>query len=124
MIQRKLAELQLKAENALPKFEAARYKAEAGISKRGFIQGSPSRGGDSRHRSNSRPRGEDREGLMSGYDDLYGDHGGSDGELVGRNGLSVDSGDESCFRGREDKKGGVKERDDLKWLAGEGWKEL
>ncbi|KAF7771851.1 hypothetical protein Agabi119p4_6162 [Agaricus bisporus var. burnettii] len=126
-IQRKLAELQLKAENALPKLEAAMFKAEAGISRRGFIQGSPSRGRD-KSSSRSENGGQDREGLMSGYDgDQYEDHGGSDGEMVERNGLSVsvDSRDESCLRGRKEDRNGIeKDRDNLKWPAGEGWKEL
>lgn len=108
----------MKAESALPMLEAARYKAEAGLSRRGFIQGS-SHGKDETSRGRVGVK-EDREGLMSGYSgDQYGRE--EDG-VRGGGGLSVDSGDEECAQGRGEHK--VVEQDALKWPAGEGWSRM
>ena len=127
-----------------PKLDAARYKAEAGFSRRGFVP----------HRNASLFHEEGEERLVaSETNSLNGDH---------LSGLSIDSddglgqdnemdgsGDEKGMRrwgekggfgnewerrgrsaseGEELRKGKMKpwevERDDMKWPAGEGWKPL
>ena len=87
-IQRTIANLQPKLDALRFDGSRARYKAEAGLSRRGFV------------RDSSRGR-EDQEGLMP-----------SSGEEAG-----VDS-------AAEDEDGFWKEKDNLKWPAGEGWKPL
>jgi len=87
-IQRTIANLQPRLDALRFDGSKARYKAEAGLSRRGFV------------RDSSRGR-EDQEGLMP-----------SSGEDAG-----VDS-------AVEDEDGFWKEKDNLKWPAGEGWKPL
>jgi hypothetical protein len=87
-IQRTIANLQPKLDALRFDGSKARYKAEAGLSRRGFV------------RDSSRGR-EDQEGLMP-----------SSGEDT-----SVDS-------AVEDEDELYKEKDNLKWPAGEGWKPL
>ncbi|KAI0938331.1 hypothetical protein AcV5_000035 [Taiwanofungus camphoratus] len=126
-LQRTLSNLQLKA---APRLDAARYKAEGALSRRGFLQ-------------HSQPgarwlRKEGEERLIDGDGD--GDGDGDDDEAgVGRDdgGLDVDGGEGSDVEGSDggggggggvDADEGVRragvERDELKWPAGEGWKRL
>jgi hypothetical protein len=128
-IQRKFAELQL---NAMPVFEKARYKAEAGLSRRGFVQGNGSSASSSSalgglRRSGSTGRSqrsgdrEDREGLLGTTE--YSDEDAEDG-MVGPSVDDSDGSDEGCAR--KEREMVVGERDDLKWPVGpgEGWKML
>lgn len=133
-----LSDLQQKAQ---PRLDAARFKAEAGLTKRGFV----------RHGSTDRSRRwrEDGETRLVSSDDEYSEgEGGADVDL------GLDTGEEeqeeqegrarsfdlkvARFRNGEIASGGggegalngvkrrsaERERDDLKWPAGEGWTPL
>lgn len=120
-IQRKLQELHL---NALPVLEKARYKAEAGLSpRRGFIPSAPASSssgvtigagitaGGKRGLSVSRPRGEERDGLLSSGD--------------GKVWQDDDDDDHSAtLRGKEWRTERLVLRDEMKWPPGEGWNRL
>ncbi|KAF7973096.1 hypothetical protein HWV62_16196 [Athelia sp. TMB] len=115
-LQRTLTSLQLKAQ---PKLDAARYKAEAGFSRKGYVHHP--------HRSPWVEEGE--EGLMPSQrarKDLGMDWQDDDGS----DGAGVDSsfGDEDGGENAHNARGRVgldqRERDSLKWPAGEGWKPL
>ncbi|KAH7881884.1 hypothetical protein F5I97DRAFT_462945 [Phlebopus sp. FC_14] len=108
-IQKTITNLQLKAQ---PRLEAARYKAEAGLSKRGYVN--PAQFGGTRWREES------EEGLISDTRwtaDPYSESTTDD---------DPDSGDERVDR----LKSGTSHSDvltgadNLKWPAGEGWKPL
>lgn len=111
-LQRTLTSLQLKAQ---PRLDAARYKAEAGLSRRGYVHHP--------HRSPWVEEGE--EGLMArkrnGADreDGAGVDRGYDGAVTDDEHSSDDE------RGRRLAAGWDKgTNDNLKWPAGEGWKPL
>jgi len=137
-IQRTLTSLQQKAQ---PKLDAARYKAEAGLSKRGYV-----------HHAHHSPWVEEGEvGLMprgrrGGGEKDYGDGGQDDGDDDDE-GAGVDQdygygagqvvtdtdtdGDELSEEEKEkDRERRVRAgwdkgtNDNLKWPAGEGWKPL
>ena len=135
-IQRTLATLQpkLDALQLQPRLDKARYKAEAGLSRRGFVRdGRAGKGG---------LEGEEEEGLMDGssrgrdgWDGVDGvvlyDRGRTDGRVSERGGeggagqyVGMDG---SAGHGEavwdEDGAVGV-EKDNLKWPTGEGWKPL
>jgi hypothetical protein len=122
-LQRTITSLQLKAQ---PKIDAARYKAEAGLSKRGYVH----------HAHHSAWVEEGEEGLMGrgagaeagGKEE---DEGGVDQDY-GYGGVVTDTDDEPSEeeekerdRQRRIKAGWEKGlQDNLKWPAGEGWKPL
>ena len=97
-IQRTLSSLQLKAQ---PTLDKARYKAEAGLVKRGYVHHA--------HRSPWAEEGE--EGLM-------GEDGGAS--------VDVTDSDDDERRGRDLGNGRTwrAERDEMKWPRGEGWNPL
>ncbi|KAF8163845.1 hypothetical protein B0H34DRAFT_795489 [Crassisporium funariophilum] len=108
-IQRTIATLQpkLDALQIQPRLDKARYKAEAGFSRRGFVRDV------GRHKAGV--EGEEEEGLFHGNG---GDAGVDDAEE-----------DDEWMRGRgrswDREGGGAKDGDDnLKWPVGEGWKPL
>ncbi|CAA7263499.1 unnamed protein product [Cyclocybe aegerita] len=129
-VQRAIANLGLhdKLEHLQPKLDKARYKAEAGLSRRGFVR-------DHGGRMRNPLEGEEEEGLMGG-------EGGGRGRRRPRNeDPDVDSDEEEAWRrGRGMDEDGMKvrtktspnffeepediEKDNLKWPAGEGWKPL
>ncbi|TFK35288.1 hypothetical protein BDQ12DRAFT_737708 [Crucibulum laeve] len=136
-IQRTLAGLQPKLESLQPKFDKARYKAEAGLSRRGFVREGHGR------------RAGDKEGLMDdelrrGDDNGVGMDDDSDGPGVdqdddederwredrerGRGRAFADQrergGDDFWIRDHKAQGGVVQEKDNLKWPAGEGWAPL
>jgi len=113
-IQRTIASLQPKLDALQPRLEKARYKAEAGISKRGFVRDSSAqRIGIS---------GEEEEGLM----------GGGEGPWKYRRAntqgdpFDLDSDpDRTPFRENDDFwASGNFDRDNLKMPAGDGWSQL
>lgn len=119
-IQKTLSNLQLKAQ---PRLDAARYKAEAGLSRRGFVPHSP--GGKWIE--------EGERGLMTDTDTQWEE--GDDGTHVDRDAYPYSepssANDES--NSEEDKermdntgvrRNFLKEADNLKWPAGEGWRTL
>ncbi|KAI0030175.1 hypothetical protein K488DRAFT_72407 [Vararia minispora EC-137] len=83
-----------------PRFDAARYKAEAGLSRRGFVPGVRAEGG---------------ERLVMDSDD-------------GESGVDESDGEELEFGDAEDVRRRARERervrDEMKWPAGEGWRPL
>jgi len=112
-IQKTITNLQLKAQ---PRIDAARYKAEAGLSRRGFVSHSP--GG--------RWMGEGEQGLMTDTDTRWED--ADDGTHVDQ-----DAGPYSEPPTEEDRDrvehtkahhDSWKQADNLKWPAGEGWRPL
>ncbi|KAG2039318.1 hypothetical protein BDR03DRAFT_998938 [Suillus americanus] len=114
-IQKTISNLQLKAQ---PKLDAARYKAEAGFSRRGFV-----------HHSHAPARWmeEGEQGLMT---DTHQED--DDGAHVDRDPHTESPTDDEPSSGEDlerMKKSGVhcdflKETDNLKWPAGEGWRPL
>jgi hypothetical protein len=123
-LQRTITSLQLKAQ---PKIDAARYKAEAGLSKRGYVH----------HAHHSAWVEEGEEGLM-GRGGAEGtraggkeDEGGVDQDY-GYGGVVTDTDDEPSEEEEKEKdrqrriKAGWDKglQDNLKWPAGEGWKPL
>ncbi|KIM40807.1 hypothetical protein M413DRAFT_446178 [Hebeloma cylindrosporum] len=153
-IQRTIATLQpkLDALQIQPRLDKARYKAEAGLSRRGFVSGG---------RAKSGVEGEEEEGLVRrpgsstsggrtgrgrkpevngnifddpGVDsDSFDDHGeggeewsrsrGMDSSPVRQRQNVFDAERDSLGPGQDDGLRGV-EKDNLKWPAGEGWKPL
>ncbi len=128
-----------------PKLDAARYKAEAGLSRRGYVN----YGNSSLWREEGEERlvsaepeadgvGEDSTGGMSmdgsdegGLGQDTGGAGGSDESSERQNGSSWDErgrGRSASASGSEARKGRMKpwevERDEMKWPVGEGWKPL
>ncbi|KAG1890478.1 uncharacterized protein F5891DRAFT_1071994 [Suillus fuscotomentosus] len=114
-IQKTISNLQLKAQ---PKLDAARYKAEAGLSRRGFV-----------HHSHAPARWmeEGEQGLMT---DTHRED--DDGAHVDRDPNTESPTDDEPSSGEDlarMKNSGVhrdflKEKDNLKWPAGEGWRPL
>ncbi|KAI6134828.1 hypothetical protein EDD17DRAFT_1548956 [Pisolithus thermaeus] len=103
-IQKTISNLQLKAQ---PKLDAVRYKAEAGMSKRGYFN-------HTQFGSSMGWHGEDEEGLMS---DTHVDQDPTS-QSVTDNGLS--SGDDA----EDSRRRYLREADNLKWPPGEGWAQL
>jgi len=145
-IQRTLAQLQMKAQ---PKFDAARYKAEAGLSRRGFVGGGGRGLGMQRDEGTQGLMGDDRSwdrgqswdrrrnglgtGTASGL--VANDDAGVDTGGPGPASISITDSDSELddvgrdHRGRRnlgefDGREYLYERDSLKWPAGEGWKPL
>ena len=133
-IQRTLATLQPRLDALQPRLDKARYKAEAGLSRRGFVRDGKV--------GKSDLEVEEEKGLMgwrekAEWDDtdrpVVHDHGGvsvdggvsereSAGEAQRYAGTNGPDGDEEVVW---DQGEGVSvERDNLKWPAGEGWKPL
>lgn len=108
-IQKTISNLQLKAQ---PKLDAVRYKAEAGMSRRGYFN-------HAQFGSSMGWHGEDEEGLMS---DTQGAAADVDqdptSQSVTDNGLS--SGDDA----EDSRRRYLREADNLKWPPGEGWAQL
>ncbi|KAG1808155.1 hypothetical protein EV424DRAFT_1646874 [Suillus variegatus] len=114
-IQKTISNLQLKAQ---PKLDAARYKAEAGLSRRGFV-----------HHSHAPARWmeEGEQGLMT---DTHRED--DDGAHVDRDPNTESPTDDEPSSGEDlerMKNSGVhrdflKEKDNLKWPVGEGWRPL
>ncbi|KAG2152529.1 uncharacterized protein EDB93DRAFT_1249049 [Suillus bovinus] len=114
-IQKTISNLQLKAQ---PKLDAARYKAEAGLSRRGFV-----------HHSHAPARWveEGEQGLMT---DTH--HEDDDGAHVDNDPTTESPTDDEPSSGEDleqMKNSGVhrdflKEKDNLKWPVGEGWRPL
>ncbi|KAF8629480.1 hypothetical protein AX15_003427 [Amanita polypyramis BW_CC] len=124
-----LATLQRTFASLQPKLDKARYKAEAGISRRGFIQGDgedmDSNGESGGEREglvrHSQRRGSDSEGVGLGGDSL-----GEVGESGSRRARVATTGD-SDWGSRVGVDPGGMERDELKWPVdriAEGWKPL
>ncbi|KAL0959071.1 hypothetical protein HGRIS_014371 [Hohenbuehelia grisea] len=124
-IQRTLATLQPKLDALQPRLEKVRYKAEAGLSRRGFVR-------DGRH-----PEGEDEEGLIPGGGrrrvsaSSFDDEGWERVGVDSMGGVDVVSGDEgpdghhnTNFADRRSGAAVSTDRDNLKWPAGEGWRPL
>lgn len=114
-IQKTISNLHLKAQ---PKLDAVRYKAEAGISKRGFVN-------HTQFGSGMRWCSEDEEGLMA---DTQGATPATD---QGRNSQSVTDNDLSSGEEREtwtmaegSRRRFLGEADNLKLPPGEGWAQL
>lgn len=115
-IQKTISNLQLKAQ---PKLDAARYKAEAGLSRRGFV-----------HHSHAPARWmeEGEQGLMTDTHNEDED----DGAHVDRDPYTESPTDDEPSSGEDVermKNSGahrdfLKETDNLKWPAGEGWRPL
>lgn len=134
-LQRTLATLQPKLEALQPKLDKARYKAEAGLSRKGYVNhshiGDRFGGGVGKGRGMWREEGE--EGLMDDYGD-EGDVGGVDADSVDVDSASDDARDEDRdgrFRRNRGGGGGGRgaaeiDQDNLKWPVqeGEGWKPL
>jgi hypothetical protein len=95
--QRTLATFQPKLDALQPKLDKARFKTEAGLSRRGYVRGS----------SFKYERSEDREGLVGG-DSVFGDDHAID-----------ESDDERQTRSRLQDR-----QDNLKWPVEEGWRPL
>ncbi|OBZ78078.1 hypothetical protein A0H81_02753 [Grifola frondosa] len=133
-IQKTLTSLQLRAQ---PHLDAARYKAEAGLTRRGFVQ-------HSQHGARW-IREEGEEGLMDDVDAGGGTSGRDDDDGLDQDpdaGEGCQAEKSVAERVRRLREGGVDvamvdkdgdrpgahrlvlERDDLKWPAGEGWKPL
>lgn len=132
-IQRTIATLQPKLDALQPKLDKARYKAEAGLSRRGFVHNRTNKGGI---------EGEEEEELMGARGE---DKSEDDWDKASMNGGVFDdefavngrNNDPATQRMRPDGKGvnnelweadgdpwvGV-EKDNLKWPAGEGWKQM
>jgi hypothetical protein len=114
-IQKTISNLQLKAQ---PKLDAARYKAEAGLSRRGFV-----------HHSHAPARWmeEGEQGLMT---NTYQDD--DDGAHVDRDPYTESPTDDEPSSAEDLERmknsgvhrGFLKETDNLKWPAGEGWRPL
>ena len=118
-----------------PHLDKARYKAEAGLSKRGFVR-------EGLGHKNSRSGGLDgdgdelEEGLEDGLEGLMGGDGGGrkqagrrrwrngdggyDGDSDWTRSEGMDHGVQRQYSDEEDRL----EKDNLKWPAGEGWKPL
>jgi len=114
-IQKTISNLQLKAQ---PRLDAAWYKAEAGLSRRGFVHHS--------HLGAPRWMEEGEQGLME--DERWEE---DDGAHVDRNPYSEPSTDDESSSGENRermKNSGVrhdlKDADNLKWPAGDGWRPL
>ena len=131
-----------------PHLDNARYKAEAGLSKRGFVRDGLRRGkssgsgggvdGDADEEENGSEDG--LEGLMNNGSDGGGkkqigmgrwrDGGDLDGEVdqdsdwTRSEGMSMSSGQGRVHRQDSDGDDDSLEKDNLKWPAGEGWKPL
>lgn len=115
-LQRTLSQLHSRAQ---PTLDRARFKAEAGLSRRGFVPNGASAGADSLMRS--------QEGVSAiGDGDEYAYNHTSDGGGIGSDfeRLGSDSGQED-ENGHERMKSAIfKDRDDLKLPDGEGWTRL
>jgi len=111
-LQRTLTSLQLKAQ---PKLDAARYKAEAGLSRRGYV-----------HHSHHSPWVEEgEEGLMVADVESEDGRPGVDPDYDRAFTDDEHSSEEERMRGRRIAAGWDKGHgDSLKWPAGEGWKPL
>lgn len=108
-IQKTISNLQLKAQ---PKLDAVRYKAEAGISRRGYFN-------HTQFGSSMGWHGEDEEGLMSDTQGAAADVGQDPtSQTVTDNGLS--SGDDA----EDPRRRFLREADNLKLPPGEGWAQL
>lgn len=149
-IQRTIATLQPKLDGLQlqPRLEKARYKAEAGISRRGFVRDGRRSGskGSSVRVGRGGLEGEEKEDLLSessdgnemgrgkrgyGYDlpSVDGakpgqelDDGEMDSDETG-DGAGDGEGEREWRRATRERWAG-KEKDELKWPAGDGWKPL
>lgn len=107
-LQRTLASFQLKAQ---PKLDAARYKAEAGLSRRGYVY----------HSHNSPWIEEGEKGLIGPNIEDEDSQPGVDPDYEGAD----DEHSSEEMRGRRIAAGWDKgHADSLKWPVGEGWKPL
>ncbi|KIK76917.1 hypothetical protein PAXRUDRAFT_835178 [Paxillus rubicundulus Ve08.2h10] len=115
-IQKTISNLQLKAQ---PKLEAVRYKAEAGISRRGYVNHAQLGGtwwredGEERLMSDTRWAATDIDRARDPYSEPTTDDERSSGDDPGKRRTSGVSHRET-----------LTEVDNLKWPAGEGWKPL
>ncbi|KAI6158111.1 hypothetical protein BKA82DRAFT_22120 [Pisolithus tinctorius] len=114
-IQKTISNLQSKAQ---PKLDAVRYKAEAGISRRGFVN-------HAQFGSSMRWRGEDEEGLMADTQGITADVDQDPNlQSVTDNDLSSGEDREARTRAEDSHRRFIREADNLKLPPGEGWAQL